>query len=605
MLPCTLSRDTKTHSRIRDPRLVAIWNLFVVCCAAYTIFFTVLTYKRYMITVRTSRDVFVTLGGSGVNSDVPMLDVTTENDTLKYPYCLMREDGLDGCVALDPDELFALNQAQSNSVYITTRVNEYSSQKVMPDYCDYANGCDVRGAWKSGRKYFLVGPEELEVWVDHSVWVQKLWEDSGKKHYLNQAATMYGELVDGDDDVLMSFPVDTSPVVCRAKDSPFYGTNDCVTNVTAADEAVHYVDEKSRRHTKLPVKMLLKAAGLDSLDQLTDMPGAEPWATYRYYGARLQMSIEYTNLHSTYSPSNYFEFKVRVDRLKEVEYHARSKDWVSRPGATTVYPSREWKKAGVSIQIQQRGRAHVVDIPTLLSALTTIFVLMGFARFLMKFLTLGLLGYSDKGAYEDVDPSDDFPTLCMYRLRGYKRKQYDVDVKWCERAPTPPPSPDHKELSQRGGVPPPLPPPLPPPIVPNMGEEEEEEGNSNNNNKTAVAEGDVGAEQRKVLGEDEVRSFIRAESATSDVPSPSSHQQGTIVEMRGDHDVNAQSSSPSSAVVLPGSVEADDDVPADQNSNNNNNNNNNNSVNSISQNATTVDSSVAVGNEPYIQEHSG
>eukprot|EP00760_Papus_ankaliazontas_P026369 PhM_4_TR3029/c0_g2_i2/m.41389 len=399
-----VSYKTLRMLRIPDPRLVILNVTFFVAAFVYVIVVQILVQRRYRVFESTAHDLFITTGGNNVNDNATFGRAVRQlGPAGNVPYCKMRGDGLQGCLILDGDDVFALNPPIQGNVYVTTRVNEDFASKT-PTCNDGFFFCDKRIQWVNKTKYFILGPEKLELWLDHAVWAPELYRESGQTSYFSTSHEMIGKLVDQNDNVLLEFvPPDDPTVPCRRPET-YALYKDCTTDVSQADLDHVYYYEKARRHTVIPVETLLAAGGIASLDDRTDLPGAESWATYRYYGARLAVEITYTNDIHRWVASNHFQFTIRVMHVKQSEYHLRETTFAASDG-TITYPQRHAKKVGLHISVSQGGNASKFHFGTFLETLTTWFVLIGVATVVVDMTARVLLGY-ETDIYVDVHKTE-------------------------------------------------------------------------------------------------------------------------------------------------------------------------------------------------------
>lgn len=380
--------------RVHDRRLGILHYFFMLLIVTYIVVYVCIVSKEYMLLENPEGTVRLGL--------LPPRACPDEADgqcdgfrrlSTELPYCT-GGPVIPGLLMPAPfncryeDESFVVwPPVEQRGFFAATRITERDQQ--LPDTCDLARNDPSCFDWEPAGEvgdqvYYPAQIEWFTAFIDHTMTASRLglsysWPSAGL--FSRGIFDLDGNKLDPCDDY-------ASEQACRA------------ANVTL---------ETGRRNI-VPLKTLLRAAGIDDLDTEGDVacesdavsPGCE---SFRYSGLILQVNIEYNNKFSF--DSSQVEYRYTVDHVKNSEFQANELIISNDNGSNRTRTVNN--RHGIRVVFRQIGEVGKFDTQTFLVNLVTALGLLAAATTFVDTMMVYVLPQKEvySGAkVQEVDVSD-------------------------------------------------------------------------------------------------------------------------------------------------------------------------------------------------------
>lgn len=276
---------------------------------------------------------------------------------------------------------------EKDAIFLATRTT-LTTQIASPSECNASQYtyCDWNST--SNEVFFTADAEMFTLLIDHVMAVPQL----GITRTVSQMA---GELTDFNGNVI-------NPCDAYAAFGPF----SCPTNVVN-------IGVQGRKDI-VPIKTLLQAAGIPSLDVVAGTDDDLSNQTLRYSGLIIVISIEYSNFHADTNDfnSSNIQYRYRVSAVRNAEYKAESAIITDNNNINPLLGSQRTivNYHGARIVISFSGNVGDFDLQTTLINLTVSLGLLSVAVILMDLIALNICPlrnvYSQYKERKTVDFSD-------------------------------------------------------------------------------------------------------------------------------------------------------------------------------------------------------
>ncbi|ORZ28576.1 hypothetical protein BCR44DRAFT_1455236 [Catenaria anguillulae PL171] len=241
----------------------------------------------------------------------------------------------------------------------------------------------------------------------------------GKTYYIadiENYTLMFEHTVRGQSDALASRSGDMVGVFKDPKGKPMrVFTPSWMPNSTVADVTKADLGGDSNRMTKrapqvpgdvLPVKELLAAANISSLDLISESPSARPDEPIRESGLVLLVTIQYGNRAENSSALGY---TYSATYIKGTEAKVLDSVYVGPSGGPTGVQARN--RRGIRIAVVQTGKLGRFDFMALLTNLVASLALLRVAVLIIEFLLLWVMPEKEHYRHWKIQTTDDFSDI--------------------------------------------------------------------------------------------------------------------------------------------------------------------------------------------------
>eukprot|EP01129_Flabellula_baltica_P000927 TRINITY_DN10859_c0_g1_i1.p1 TRINITY_DN10859_c0_g1~~TRINITY_DN10859_c0_g1_i1.p1 ORF type:complete len:392 (-),score=55.43 TRINITY_DN10859_c0_g1_i1:12-1133(-) len=308
-----LAYDTVKIVRVQDFRLGLLYYIIQFLIVCYVIF-QILVFQEYLVVYSPYGNVRLSLKQPSDLEDSDLL-----------PYCLRHSEydkhGIKNLECLYWDEDLVLYPVlESNDMLITSRVT--ITEQYLPG-CNLTDAsCHFVSNYTTRESFYISEVEKFTVLIDHGFFTPYIQRN---------AIELNGKIVDQNGDEM--------------------DVNGSVTQIGVIGQP-----------DIIEVGDLLKAAGVESLDEVSDLSDSE---TLRYSGPVLIVKISYSN-KVTYD-TTVVEYTISVNKLEKTEFKAVQPIFSKKIENGRIL----WNRHGVRLLFEQVGEIGQFDFQTLLLTFIT------------------------------------------------------------------------------------------------------------------------------------------------------------------------------------------------------------------------------------------